>query len=159
MSSPIFDGLQGPIADIAKGIISSSDAAIGAVCGIAWSQIFPGVAALVIGFTFIGMLFNDDLVEGVRSFVGNLIPLLIVAWLIQGGGNCKLVQVKSDIAAISDSMSKAVGGKYGGPSAEVVANVLSELALLLGDFEAQLLNSMKAPPPAGTSPKIPDSGK
>lgn len=131
MSASIFD-VGAPIATIVSTLLKNSDSVIGGVCSLAWTQIFPWIAALVLGFSIMGAIFSDDLVEGVRSFFGALIPLLIVAWFIEGGSTCRVAQLKRDIMTFQTDVTKTVGGEaFGGDASKTITNVFDQMRVIM----------------------------
>lgn len=124
----MFDGVGESITAIITALLSKSDGAIGAVCSLAWSSIFPPLAGIVLGFTVLSMFFRDDLAGGVGKALNVLVPLFIVAWLIKGGNSCKLIDVKKDVQALSQKVATAVGGEFGGDTGKVAGKVADSLA-------------------------------
>lgn len=137
-----FDTLSEVIAALHSGIVNGSNSAIAAMCSLVWNNLFGWVAGIVIGFGFLNMLLDDDLISGIRKQLILIITLLILAWFIKpDASGCKVVGLKDDLLAFRAAATSAVAPDYAGDPADLISKTLSRMSQLTNDFYN---NSMEA---------------
>lgn len=139
-----FDTLTQTVANLSTQLYSSVDNSIAAMCGYTWSSILPYAVGITMGLGIMKMLFEDDLVTGVRKLFRVMMPLFIVVWLVKPGGadGCRVVGVKNDILAMRAKITSIVAPDFSGGPAAIMTNAVSRMQAVNQEFLDKTLTAM-----------------
>lgn len=125
----MFATLEAIISALTTALYAQADAAIAAMCAWSWSNLFGWVAGLVIGWTLIkGLLDDDGLSESIRGLIMIIVTLSILAWLIKPGpGGCQVVQIKNDALAMRADVTELIAPGWGGDPAQSITQTTAQM--------------------------------
>lgn len=139
-----FQTLANTVQAMATALYSSVDKSIQAMCVFTWAEILPYTVGIMVGLAVLKMLFEDDLVTGVRKLMRVFIPLLIITWMVKPGGadGCRIVTLKNDILTLRSHVTSLVAKDFSGGPEALITNTVARMDAVNAEFLSKALTAM-----------------
>lgn len=137
---------------LSQSIYSRADAAIAAMCSIAWVWIMGPLVGLVVGYHVLTIMFDDkkSIADGGRQMLVLFFPLLIMASLITPkGGGCNAVIIKKQSLEARATVTELIAPGFGKTPDALIIESVKAVAFVMSDFINLVGNASAATPPQG----------